>query len=413
MPETNEDVHERAVASELERLQLEKLESEWVTEVIGNDFLQCQDLPISYEEILEERTVNSVIIKVQKILIQWLEANVKANEDAESYTTHVSRQSLGDAQGNELTSTLVGSQTNKGSKFWRFLFQESKVNIQSLLALIGFFIDRGCTLSSNSADRQRCFGAAELYLTMICIPGSMAFGVYHQMLFVKTMQLIQLYVQASKYQKTNTPTPAKKGHKHQQASSEIDEDDEEVPIAAADFSAIEAAMSRYLDALFLVAQHLSFRRYPNVLKETVECMLPMVGLNRGRISLKGLEIIQNFCNPLHGDAVQTVHHVFVHILPYLSLDPTDKDVNNKNLNALKDVSFNLVRSFISKFGEVIYPLVEGLIKHICVDVVDRAEYRQKTAQTALDLLQLIPIEHQQGIIFNILKCFPFLNVFSI
>ena len=79
------------------------------------------------------------------------------------------------------------------------------------------------------------------------------------------------------------------------------------------------------------------------------------------------------------------------------LDPSEKDLNNKNLMALKDISFSLVSNFISKFGEVIYPLVHGLIKHVCVEVVDRAEYRQKTAQTALDLLQLIPEEHQQGI----------------
>jgi hypothetical protein len=79
------------------------------------------------------------------------------------------------------------------------------------------------------------------------------------------------------------------------------------------------------------------------------------------------------------------------------LNPSEKDLNIKNLVALKDISFNLVNSFISKFGEIIYPLVHGLIKHVCVEVVDRAEYRHKTAQTALDLLQLIPEEHRQGI----------------
>jgi hypothetical protein len=45
--------------------------------------------------------------------------------------------------------------------------------------------------------------------------------------------------------------------------------------------------------------------------------LSIISLDRGAVSLKALEIVQNFCNPLHGDAVQTVHHVFVHILPYL------------------------------------------------------------------------------------------------
>ena len=399
--EGNVESYEKTVASELDCLQLDKLETEWIKEVIDNDFLQCQDIPLLYDEILEENRINSRLKHLRKAFLQWLELNKGSSEDSDVST----RQSLGSSSLMPENTSAAVNLTNNGSRFWSFLFQERKVNIHSLLALIGFFIDRGSTLSSSHEERQRCFEAAKMYFTMICIPGSMAFRVFHQMLYMKALQLVHLYVQTRKYQQKSAlqSQQARKGqhnNKQTQPIAEFEEEEGEAPIGPEEITAIEKAMSSFLDVLFLVAQHLSFKRYPNILKETIECILPIISLDRGAVSSKALEIVQNFCNPLHGDAVQTVHYVFVHILPYLVLDSSEKDLNNKNFVAFKEISLNLIKSFISKFGETIYPLVHGLIKHVCVEVVDRAEYRQKTAQTALDLLQLIPKEHRQGMNYS-------------
>lgn len=388
----NIQVCERAVATELCRFQLEKLETNWVKEIIENDFLQCQDIPISYEEILEECNINEQFENIDRALLKWLEFNKSVPDEGENIN-NISQSSIESLQSSHLPSTN-SQHSNNGAQFWSFLFRDQQIKLDNLLALIGFLVDKGSTLSSSNQEKKQCFEAAKLYLTMICVPGSMAFRVYHQMLFSNTIKLIQLYVQIAKYQKKSTHTPLKKGKR--QAVAVAEEENEDAPIGNEEIETIENAMPGFMKALTLVAQHLSFKRYPNILKETVESMLPVISLNKESVSLKALEIVQHFCQPLHGDAVQTVHHVFVHILPYLALDPSEKDLHNRNLIALKDVSFSLVRSFISKFGEVIYPLVQGLIKHVCLDVVDRAEYRQKTAQTALDLLQLIPVEHQQG-----------------
>lgn len=396
----NVQVYEQAVASELSQLQLDKLETNWVMEVIENDFLHCQDLPLFYDEILGECHVSARFRNLQKAFSCWLDSNSGISEDNDAMTS--ARQSIGNSEMPENSSSTFNTDLlnkgDKGAKFWSFLFQEKKVNIQNLLALTGFFIDRGSTLASSFDERELCFEAAKMYLTMICIPGSMAFRVFHQMLYMKALQLILLYVKIRKCQQKNATQSqqAKKGQR--QPAVEVEDNEEDPPLCAEEIASIEKAISSYLDALLLVPQHLSLKRYPTILKETVECILPVINLDKGRVSLKALEIVQNFCNPLHGDAVQTVHHVFVHILPHLTLDPTDKDLNNKNLMALKEISFKLVSTFIVKFGAVIYPLLQGVIKHICTEVVDKAEYRQKTAQTALDLLQLIPTEHQLGII---------------
>lgn len=202
-----------------------------------------------------------------------------------------------------------------------------------------------------------------------------------------------------KYRKPSSPAqPARKGQRQAAAIDEdIAEEDEDSPIAAERVAWIEGAMPSYLETLSLVAENLSFKRYPNILKETIECILPIITLNRDRICTAALKIVQQFCNPLHGEAIQTVHYVFSYILPYLALDPSDKDMGNKDVIALKDISFDLVSQFMQEFGEAILPLLRGLIENLCIDVMDRAEFRQRTAQTALDLLHLVPEEHQKGI----------------
>ena len=84
------------------------------------------------------------------------------------------------------------------------------------------------------------------------------------------------------------------------------------------------------------------------------------------------------------------------------MDRSEKDLNNREVLALRDISFNLVRNFVHKFGEPIFPILKGLIQHLCLDVVDRAEFRTRTAQTAIDLLNLVPEERQKGMVYLLL-----------
>lgn len=387
---------ERALATELGKLQLEKLDRDWTKEVIENDFLQCQDLPITYEGILDECNIELRLQDAYKATCKWIEVNQRLQMETNRESMVNNRESLGAVD--EATSTSINvpavESSNRGSQLWRFLFQEEKLNIDSLLAVLGFLMDRGCSLSCDFIrDRERCFHAANLYFAMISVPGSMAFRVFHQMLFAKATQIVNLYIQAVKICAKPISASQKKSNKH--ASQEIEEE-EESAIADEDFSLIEKLMPVYLKSLLLVSEHLSFKRYPNNLRETVEGILPLIRLGRGPCSLKALEVVQNFCSLLHGDTAQAVHHVFIHLLPYLIMDPNQREcLSNRDLVALKDTCFNLVQCFVTKFGETVYPLVKGLIKYVCFEVVDKAEFRQKTAQTALDILDLIP-EAQRG-----------------
>ena len=396
--------NERQISSEIGLLHLDKIGIEWRDTVIGNDFLLCEDLPLSYEELVEECNIILRLKTIHKICLIWLEENDNLNQMTE-VPTAPSKASTEDSELENSQHSHIARATSNGSSFWSFLIQEEKLDLQALLALLAFFIDRGSVLSSLSEDHEKGFAAANLYLVLICIPGSMAFRVYHQMLYLKTLQLNQLFIAASK--KSKSAVMSKKSQSKQSSFHEID-GDEEICLSDKDISILEKKMLSFLDCLSLVAQKLSLRRYPNILKETIESMLPVISLGLGSISVQALEIVQCFCNPLHGDAIQTVHYIFLHILPYLALDPNEKDLNNKELVALKDISFRLVRSFICKFGASIYSLVQGLVKHVCIDVVDRAEYRQKTAQTSLDLLNLLPEDHQKSKFL----CSMFLSIWS-
>ena len=393
---------EKRIASEFLRIELDKLEEDWVKEIIDNEFMQCENLPLQYEEVLDDCRIVVRLNAAHKHCLSWIETNQKILSEMKSFSAEVEPNTN---SGNETLekSTVpesVQQSTSNGGHFWGYLLSEEKVKLKSLLALIGFLIDKGTLLTCEPAEREKCYAAANLYLTLISIPGSMGFHVFLQMLYLKALSLLQLYVQASKYRKHDPPS-SKKGQK--QSLPEEDGDEEGAHcISEAEIAAIDNYTSKYLDTLALVSQHLSFKRYPNVLKDTIESMLPLISLGKGQISLKALEVIQQFCNPLHGDAIQTVHYVFAHLLPYLALDRSEKDLNNREVLALRDISFNLVRNFVHKFGEPIFPILKGLIQHLCLDVVDRAEFRTRTAQTAMDLLNLVPEERQKGMVYLLL-----------
>ena len=94
----------------------------------------------------------------------------------------------------------------------------------------------------------------------------MAFRVFHQMLYAKALQLVQLYVKPRKYiQNKSGPQSQqmKRGRKKTQTIAEFEEDEGVAPIGPEEIVAIEKAMSSLLYVLFLIAQHLSFKRNPN------------------------------------------------------------------------------------------------------------------------------------------------------
>ena len=313
---------ERQISSEISLLCLDKIGLEWTNLVISNDFLHFEDLPISYEEILEECNIIARMKNMQKICFKWLEENKKLNPASECLATTLENSELGDGPLNSVQAT------NNGSSFWSFLLQEEKLDLQPLIALIGFLIDKGSVLSSCPEDQEKCFAAANLYLVLVCVPGSMAFRVYHQMLYLKTLQLNQLFTQANK-NRQNVVGSKKNQSSKNMSINEFDGEEEGHHLSDKEIAAIEKKMDIFLDCLSLVAQKLSFKRYPGILKETIESMLPLISLAAGSVSVKALETIQCFCNPLHGDADQTVHYVFLHNLSYLALDPNEKDLNVK------------------------------------------------------------------------------------
>ena len=400
---------EEKVLSEFVHLELDKLDGEWVKQVIGQEFVQCDNLPSDYDEILDGCHVVARLKTAQKHCQSWLESNEKIAQE------HRRGSSTADQQSSEAGGPLAASETllvtseggissesnSNGAKFWAHLMQRESCSIESLVALVGCLIDKGSAPTSVPEAQERCFAAASLYLTLICVPGSMAFKAFHKMLYLKALELVQLYASMARSRQSQAATP-KKGSKQQTQMFGEDEDGDEAapkPVSEKEAAAMERHVSAYMKSVDLVSKYLSLKRYPNILRESIETMLPVMSLARGPVSVKALEIMQQFCNPLHGDASQTVHYIFVHLVPYLSLDPDEKNLADRQLLALKEVSLNLVRNFSDKFkgADHMYPLIRGLIQHLCLAVVDRAEHRQRTAQTVVgDLLNLVPADKQQG-----------------
>ena len=226
---------ERRISSEINLLCLDKIGSEWTNAVINNDFLQCEDLPLTYEEFIEDCNIILRLKTIHKICSMWLEENEKSKQATE--VPAVSLRTSTDNSELENSHQINSAQpTCNQSSFWSFLIQDEKLDLQSLVALLAFLIDKGSLLTSLPEEREKCFAAANLYLVLICIPGSMAFRVYHQMLYLKTLQLNQLFITANKKRKNIV---SKKIQSKQSSFHEADGDEEETCLSDKDISLIE------------------------------------------------------------------------------------------------------------------------------------------------------------------------------
>ena len=220
----------------------------------------------------------------------------------------------------------------------------------------------------------------------------MAFQVFDQMLYMRAIQLVNLSVYISK-KKKKQGTP-KKGSRLVASHGEEELDDH---ISITEVRNFEELLNDFLPSLDLVSKFLSLVRYPTTLKDTIATMLPVVIHSQGSASKKALAVVEQFCDPKHGEALKTVECIFIYLLPLLALSPAEKDLSNRDIIAMKDMSFNLVVTFADKFADSIYPLLKGLIQHLCEDVVDKVDQRQRTAQTAFDLMNLVSAGSQKGI----------------
>ncbi|XP_066991019.2 condensin-2 complex subunit D3 [Anabrus simplex] len=357
------------VAECLKLLQLNLIDEEWTNKVWDSEFLDIDGIPAEYEELLESMEVVEILSAVK--------ANIK-------------------------NSRCDKIDDGPDAYSWPVLVQEYGVQYKELLALLVYFMKTGHANPANEQALQICVKAACLYLLLLTIHGSNAYFIFQMSIYevaLETLLMGNLLTEAS-------------GKKSKSADDSQNEDDE--PGNGSKCRKL-TERSKYclLQGLHELLHDLSFMasNYPLVEDDALrKVVFNLIALTRidtssSNINLKSLRkdctmssltvnayvLLRQLCDPMHGDVTETVNIILMFLLPSVVMGGKHlKELPFPALSKICNHSVSFVAYLILTVKEESYKGVFIFVQHLCMSVIDKAEYRQKTAESVVCILRLLP-----------------------
>ncbi|XP_046375579.2 condensin-2 complex subunit D3-like isoform X1 [Haliotis rufescens] len=338
-----------------------------------------------------------------------------------------------------LSDWLVQKEVNTGEGFWTVLV-ENDVSVKAIIAVLGYLIDSGCKLTSNSEQRAAAILSAATYFKLVSVPGSGAFKVYSPELFIKAVDVFKLWNKlgtckrkraspsASRSQSSQSSQRSRKGRGAKRGRktsaenthfniSEFPDDDEEEGVEEEELTPREVArfhamMKNLLQDLVALLETFSLKSSESTAHHTIMVLAEISRMEGDLITTqfgswprpnhmspaclayKGMTAI---CSPLHGHVVSMTTATFKYLLQnVLMLIGNNKSVIAQNIPRpvvnTRDNAVKFIRFLIKEGDERVISPTTHLLQHLCTKVPDKTEYRTKVAQTVVSLFEDLPDE---------------------
>ncbi|XP_052213027.1 condensin-2 complex subunit D3-like isoform X2 [Dreissena polymorpha] len=374
---------------------LTKLSEEWVKGVWDSDFTDVSGID---EDVILETEPATVLVYLVELT---------------SCLNHWTKHEEGDGEG--LWSVLV----------------ENDISLKTLQAYLAYLLIRGQKKHADVGAREVGIQAARAYVTLVQVPGSAAFKVFHPELFEKSIDLVkQLLILGSAgpaKRKRNSITPVKssqskrskqRNNKRNSNASDVmeeggddvnDADDDEM---AEDLAPQEMARLRKLTHCLLqdmveFLEKFSIRQSASSGYHAVQVFAPLtrhepelfdgnfgenIPVSRMSVPALAYKALLLLCTPLHGHVGPLTNATCKCLLPNLLMLLGDKAVQNisKQMISIRDIAINFVGHLLKQCGDRGQASVRTLLQHMCTKVTDRAEYRTKVAQAVVLVSQQLP-----------------------
>ncbi|XP_047737385.1 condensin-2 complex subunit D3 [Hyalella azteca] len=390
------------------KFSLEKLSRDWIDFVIDSDLTEIEDLPGSFEDEHVSTNFRGLFDAVISELRAWVDSLPVpvANEE--------NRKSM------SLADLSVSSEADEGerhtpSRFWVDLAQVAP--IKSIMTFLFYHAHIGQRYNARESERELGCLAGSLYFLLLSVPGSNAFRIFHPILFLKTLDLMRLttklHIGAVTPRKGKGPkAPAGRRHADDPpvAGDEDDEEDTDITL----LTQREANnLIRNLNFLLLdflrLTVRFSLKHSPESIDETINILVDVTRSEThnahsvfvgkpNEVSVTSLVYnsyvaLQCLCAHLHGSIRKIVTLVLKHILPnILMVSRGTSDLSVRSLGVIRDHSVIFVRYLLTQIKEPSYEGVYILVQHLCLRVPDKADFRQKTSQSVVEILQNLPIK---------------------
>ncbi|XP_037089796.1 condensin-2 complex subunit D3-like [Pollicipes pollicipes] len=231
------------------------------------------------------------------------------------------------------------------SALWTAL-AENGVRHTHLVALLFYFMYTGQKSTASLEDRHYGLLSASIYLNLLAIPGSNAFRVFHPVMYSRALDSFKLLGHLA----ARSGSPRKTSRAEDELLDEDEADEMALEPAAA------ARLLRLLHGLLrdlqLLVERFSLRHGADSLEETVQTLVSVTRLETqpaasGRPAAAGLA-------------------------------------------ALPHNAYCCLTALVAAAGVVADPALLTLVQNVCVRVPERAEQRQRGAQSVVRLLWLMP-----------------------
>ncbi|XP_068184281.1 condensin-2 complex subunit D3 isoform X2 [Antennarius striatus] len=314
-----------------------------------------------------------------------------------------------------LHQSLLGYAAGRaGSQGVWAVLGEHGVSIRSLVALLSYFVLRAKAKGADVPQRVMGLNAAAVYLLLLAIPGSIASRAFHQVLLDTCADLTShCWPQepGKKRKKDVLKSSAGKRSKPQQKDSpevdvdeeEEEEEEEEVCFSDQDLVKLRDAVVVLVQSLLRLLQMLSLKDTPQSASSCTQVFIrllyfePVSGqlvFTAGRdvttlrsipeMALHGLELL---CSARHGDQTESLRRVF-HQLLYVILMMKRSSQGGPSLLApsqatlsTRDQAIHFICHLVEEQKELAAPLLQVLLQRLCVQMVERSEFRSHGAQS--------------------------------
>ncbi|XP_012265804.2 condensin-2 complex subunit D3-like [Athalia rosae] len=344
--------------------RLDDLTETWISSVWDNAFLTFAELPENYMELIKSEDMNVLLTESTIVVKRWI--------------TEYENTSQADSQWKEVS--------------WQTLISLN-INPRSLLPVLGYIIKSGQSFDADEDARQSCLKSASLYFTLLSVPASNAFQVFHPNLYhlaLNTFKLADHLVERSKKLNRNIDLE----------DLYNTEDDEDYVLLVSEKSTLIKGLNSLMFNVIIMLKEFYLRDYPRSLEITVHLLLQVGKLSRevvtfdnssreieasiNSLSYNAYTALNGLCKKKHGCIDTTIKLIAKFLLA--NLVSNQDELQPKELFVVRESMINFLEKLLKVHKVEARIGISTLIQHLMTKCPDRAEGRMKQALVILRLI---------------------------
>ncbi|XP_076025344.1 condensin-2 complex subunit D3 [Genypterus blacodes] len=293
------------------------------------------------------------------------------------------------------------------------LLGENGVSIKSLVAVLSSFVLAGKAKAAGVPQRVSSLNTASIYLLLLGIPGAIANKVFHEVLMDTCSDMVShCWPQDSdkKRKKEGMKSSQAEGkrskpHRKDDQEMEVEEEEEEgeeVHFSGQDLVKLRDSVHLLVQSLLRLLQKFPLKDKPQCATNCTQIFIKLIyfepvtgelmfGTVQDISKMKSLPDMAFYglrllCSPKHGDQKESLRRVF-HRLLYVILMMSKRNrtkpallVPSQAVLKARDHAVHFVCHIVCEMQELALPLLQVLLQHICLQMVEKNEFRTHGAQ---------------------------------